>query len=211
MTISVIASGIGLKDTREALKNMADERGQKWKRAAMLKAGFNAFQHAVKKSKSNAPVGETGLTKRSITSTRGYYNGKVSTYKSGRITKRSRNEYTIGTTLKRTFDNKAPKNRKGQSLRYPFMNEVGVKAQTYVRISKNGNMHTVNRKAARNPLLFQHRALGQTARRVVSTWDRQFSFFLSLYAKSTYATLKTAHAAFIRAGGNIQTGKGKWL
>jgi hypothetical protein len=210
MPFEVTTSAIGLKDTNKALKNMADERGKKWKRDAMMKSGFESFQHAVKKAKSNAPVGETGLTRRSITSTRGYYNKNVKVYKSGRITKKSRNEYTIGTTLKNTFNSRAPKNRKGQAVRYPFMNEVGVKAQTYVRISSKGNIHTVNRKAARKPLLFQHRALGQTANRVVSTWNRKFSFFIGLYAKSTYASLKSAHSAFIRAGGKIQSGKGKW-
>ncbi len=201
MPFEVTTSAIGIKDTNKALENMADERGKKWKRDAFMKSGFESFQHAVRKSRANAPVGETGLTKRSITSTRGYYNKRIRTTSSGKITKRTRNEYSISTTLKNSFNAKAPKNRKGQAVRYPFMNEVGVPAQTYTRISKNGMLHSVTRKASRNPLLFQHRALGTTANKVVSTWNRKFSFYLDLYAKSTYATLRGAHSAFIRTGG----------
>ncbi|MET2973378.1 hypothetical protein, partial [Vibrio harveyi] len=84
---------------------------------------------------------------------------------------------------------------------------VGIPPQNYHRISKKGLLHTVSRKAHREPLLFQHRALGATADKVLSTWTRNMRYFIGLYTRSTYKTLEGAHRAFVRTGGKGN----KWI
>ncbi|CAH7477302.1 conserved hypothetical protein [Vibrio chagasii] len=202
MAIEVKTSAIGISDTLKAIDDLADGRdGKKWKRQAFLKSGREAFQHAISKAKANAPVGKTGLTRRSISSSLGTYNAKPKGKARGGVTASTRNEYTIYSRLSAGFEQTKKRDRKGNAYRYPFMNEVGVPPKPYVRISKKGNLHTVTRKAARNPLLFQQRALQQTSGKVIGTFNRKLGFYLNLFTKSTYQSLQAAHSNFIKTGG----------
>ncbi|EDM66145.1 hypothetical protein PE36_00070 [Moritella sp. PE36] len=204
MPLQITSNAIGVDHLNKALKGMTDERGLNWKRTAMLRAGKDAFNVVNYAARNKSPFA-TGLTKRSLTLTKGIYNkigGKVSPIsKSGKVKKGKKQEYRIATTLKESFNDSAPEDRKGRPVRYPFMNEVGVAPQTYARVSTNGKLHLVKRKAPRKQLLFQHRALGQNADKVVSIWIRKMDYYLSFYAKSTYATLKSAERNFRRTGG----------
>lgn len=202
MPFEIQASALGIQDTINAIDKMADKRGRNWKRSAFLKSGYEAFKPAVRKARANASLfSNTGLTSRSLVSSKGRYNRNYKTTQSGVTRKGYNHEYTIGTTLSPAFGQKAPKNRKGKVVRYPFMSEVGVPPQRYARISKDGNLHHVDRKASRSPQLFQHKALGATADKVVSTWGRNMNFYVGLFAKSEYATLRGAHNNFIKTGG----------
>ncbi len=210
MPLEISSNAIGVSHLNEALKGLTDERGIKWKRTAMLKAGVDAFNVVRYSARSKSPF-LSGLTKRSLTITKGKYNKISGVSKaftsSGKIRSGKNVEYHIATTLKSSFDSSAPKNRKGKAVRYPFINEVGVPPSSYQRISKNGKLHTVRRTAERKPLLFQHKALGQNASRVVSIWVAKMSYYIGLYSKSTYKTLSSADKSFKRTGGS---GK-KWL
>lgn len=204
MPLEISTSAIGIKHLNDALKGMTDERGQKWKRQALIKSGKAAFNIVGYAARNKSPF-KTGLTKRSITISKPTINKianieKVFT-KSGKLKKGKKAEYHIGTTLKSSFNASAPKNRKGKPVRYPFMLEVGIEPQSYPRISKNGVLHTVHRTAARKPMLFQHKALGQNAHKVVSIWIKKMGYYLSFYTKSTYKTLSGAEKAFRRTGG----------
>ncbi len=204
MPVDITSSAIGVSHLNDALKNMGDARGIKWKRAAMIRAGKDAFNVVNYSARSKSPF-LTGLTRRSLTLTKGKYNkigaNTSPVTRTGRVKRGKKSEYHIATTLKDSFKSKAPKDRKGRPVRYPFMNELGVEPRKYDRISKSGTLHKVNREASRKPILFQHRALGQNADRVVSVWVKKMDYYLGLYAKSTYKTLSGADRAFRRTGG----------
>lgn len=212
-TASVTTEWHGFHHLNDALKSMADDetRGKKWMQHAFMKAGTDAFKPVVRASRKYAPSGKTGNTKRHLTQTRGYYNHAPKVGKSGRLNKSSKNQYMIATTLSPRFDqdNKS-KTWRGRSLRYPFMNEVGVPAQTYGRMSRAPyrNLHSVKRKAPRNQMAFMHKGLGTSANRVVGIWKKRMKFYVDLYAKTTYKTLRGATNNYIKTKGG---GGNKWL
>ncbi|MFH4418135.1 hypothetical protein WKI02_07860 [Vibrio alginolyticus] len=211
--IEVNAIPINFDHLNEALKGMADHdtRGKKWMKDAFMRAGTEAFKPVVRASRSFAPRGRTGNTKRYLTATRGYYNHEPKVGKSGKVNKSSKNQYMIDTTLSPKFDQaNRSKTWRGKSLRYPFMNEVGVPSQTYGRMSREPyrNLHTVHRKAPRKAMAFMHRGLGTSANRVVNIWAKRMNFYIGLYAKTTYKSLRGARTNYI----NTRGGKGKkWL
>lgn len=200
MPVTITSSAIGIKHLNEALSGLADERGQKWKRQAFLASGKKAFVQVVNKSSQLAPV-KTGLLAGSITSTRGQWRNQP------KRTKRFQYQYHIATTLSNSFNARAQTNRRGQPSRYPFMLEVGIRPQTYLRQSIRGVLHEVNRKAPRVPLLYMHRSLGMTATKVVDDFTGYLNTYVSFYSRSTYKTLAPAIKNFERTGGK----GGKWL
>ncbi len=188
MPLVVSTSAGGFKHLQKALYEMGDERGVKWKRSAMLKAGDIAFRPVVYGARALAPV-KTGYLRRNLVASRARYNKNPDKAfgARGKLRKGYKHEYTIGTTLKSSF--KGP--------RYPFMLEVGVPSQTYerkahTRLGKPVKATTVTRTAPRKPLLFQHRALGSNANKVVELWKSSMSYHIGLYSKSTFATLNKA-------------------
>lgn len=213
MAVEISTIGVGFETLNKSLASMAggDERGRKWMRDSFMRTGREAFKHVVFAAKAKAPVGETGLLRRSLTMTRGYFNFDPSVGKRG-VNKRSRNMYKIQTTLSKDFDNQnKSRTWRGRSFRYPFAVEAGVKPQKYARFSPEPNrtLHIVNRKAPRNPQRYQHSALGAQAGRVVNVWAKRMGHYIGLYARTRYKTLRTASSAYIAGRG---TPKGnKWI
>lgn len=171
-----------------ALQNMQDKEGKKWKRAAFSRAGSNAFKPVKQAIRARAPY-LSGLTKRSI-GQRSKYNRMPSQATSSKpvTSKGFRHEYMIYNTLTPTFYRNAPKDKKGRAARYPFMQEVGIPAQTYTR--SDGTK--VKRTAQRKPLLFMHRGLAAAAPRAERTFKQDLGRFLNLYAKKQYSSLPKA-------------------
>lgn len=212
-TVEVVAIPENFDHLNDALAGMADHetRGKRWMKDAFMRSGTEAFKPVVRASRKYAPSGKTGNTKRHLTATRGFYNHEPKIGKSGKLNKSSNNQYLIATTLSPRFDqdNKS-KTWRGRSLRYPFMNEVGVPPQTYGRLSRAPyrNLHSVRREAPRKQMAFMHKGLGTSANRVVSIWKKRMKFYVDLYAKTTYKTLRGARNNYVKTKG----GKGsKWL
>lgn len=175
----------GFDELSQLLVGMRDDRGRKWRKAALIKSGNKSFSMVVRRSRQLAPR-RTGVTRRSIISKHKYnITGK------GNLSKRGRYEYLVSTTLSPSF----------QGRRYPFMLEVGVKQGTYNRRSHwrdrgNGKFmvraHSYNRRATRNPLMFQHRALNTSATQLVNSFASNLFNYLDLYLKHNVKTLRTA-------------------
>ncbi|CAH6914033.1 conserved hypothetical protein [Vibrio chagasii] len=216
MSFDVSTIAVGLESTMKALNQLADERGRKWKKKAMMMAGKKAFKPVVSAAITQAPR-RTGLTKAALASTKGKYNPNATKKVTarGKIRKGGNNEYFIATTTRDSYANKFPLNSKGQRIRYPFILELGVKPGVYQRQAhvRNGHWvkaHQYNRIKPRNPFLFQHRALDLNKTRMISIWTKQMDYYISLYSKTTYKSLNTAIKAHERS---MITGRksSKWV
>lgn len=174
----------GLDHLQKSLVNLRDDRGAKWKRAAFNRAGKDAFAIVLRKAQSFAPMGKSGLTVNTMTT--------KASFKTRPPQRKRAPRYSIYTTYGAKFNKQAPRDYKNRPVRYPFMNEVGVPPQTYFRKSKLGNIHPVKREASRKPLLFQHRALGSTANRVVDIFTTNLGYYIDLAANTEYKTLPIA-------------------
>lgn len=168
----------------KALNNLADEKGRKWKRQAFRKAGKDAFTPVISAAKAFAPRGKTGLTKNTITTSSRYnFNARK---RAGKFA----SEFTIYTTYGAKFNRRTQRDRRGRPVRYPFMNEVGIPPQTYLRRLRGKTVLThATRSAPRNALGFQSRALGSTANKAVGIFTSNLDKYIGLYSKREYDSL----------------------
>ena len=162
----------GLKELDRALTELADLKGAEWKREAMTSAAIVAMKPVLQTSKSLMPV-DTGYSKRSLRASKPKYNlpSKAQVKgasKRGQIKKGYRHELIASIDYPASYGSKGKK----RPYKYGYAIEVGVKPQTYIRTSKNGVIHHVNRTAARVPVLYMHKALARRKTKVVSTFKR---------------------------------------
>lgn len=176
----------GFKELDEALEALADEKGETWKRKAMVVAGEAAMKPVLLMAKSRSRF-DTGNWRRGLVLKPKYqYPSKAavkSATKSGLTKKNWRHELTVPITLKKGWRGK----------RYPFMYEVGwnvVQFRTKVfdkEAKKPFPVHT-----QQEPELTMHEALAFNDKRVVDTFKRHLARNINILAQTQYKSATTA-------------------
>lgn len=171
----------GLKHLDRALEALADEKGEQWKRAAMIASGKTAMRPVAVSAKSKAPY-RTGRLRRGLTVNKPRYKypskAQVKSATKAGITRRAwRHELVVGLTLKPSW----------KGSRYPFVLEAGItKRQVHIRnkaFGKPSKDYAVE-TPLREPLHYMHKALGANKEKVVSVFKSALARNISILASS---------------------------